>query len=201
MKKIALLFLSTFMIFSCSNSDDEQDFQSCIEDLNITNEFIYRCDTFRTDSGRINMDNSPSAETTPCILEFINSEYADFAFEDGNDNINMINIRLSVPSEYYQLEALPEGTYVFRDDNDPNTLDITRLFRVGPDVSIYSDDDSESLLISGLVLGNTADFEQAELTVVRLNNGEYEIEYIFEVDGKIVRGHFRGNLSFVDNWT
>ncbi|GAB4157729.1 MAG: hypothetical protein Tsb0033_10000 [Winogradskyella sp.] len=203
LKRTLLLTFFAVIIFSCSNDDEDQNFQACIDEMVISNEFIYRCNTYRTDSGRINMNNSPSSATTPCIIELINTEYSDFDFEDGDENINIINIWVNIPSEYYQLQELPEGTYSLGSDNNPDTLDITTLFRVGPNVRIYQDDNynSDSLLISGLVLGNGDELNQAELTVTKINNDIYEIKYFFEAtNGILVKGHYEGPLGFVDNW-
>ncbi|SEA74518.1 hypothetical protein [Psychroflexus halocasei] len=80
-------------------------------------------------------------------------------------------------------------------------MDIVALFRVGPNVNVYRQENYVNLLISGLILGQPDIYEQAEVTIKKLPNEEYKNEYIFEAQGKIVKGHFKSALSFVDNWS
>lgn len=204
MKKTILFLIAGFSLLSCSKDDNEQDFSSCIDNMTVENGFIYECKIYKTEIGIVNMHNPSSSQTMHCSIKFINSEYADFSFEEGDSNINIVQFSISIPAEYYQLKELPEGTYNFRVDDDPSTLDITYLFRVGTNVSVYRTKDGEDLMFSGFVmesLDHLEKYQQVSLTIDKLSNGAYEIEYIFEAQGKIVKGHFKGVPSFIEEWS
>lgn len=195
-----LLYIIFF--FCCLSCSNDEDYINCIENNTVENGFIYKCNTYNTEVGRINMNSTTEFATTSCMLEFINAEYSDFNFEAGDTNINIVNIWISVPSEYYQLQEIPEGVYQLgNNDDNPFTLDIVTLFRFGPSAKVIQNPNSDNLLFNGLVLGQPETYDQAELIVVKLDNGEFEIEYIFETEGKIFKGHYKGELSFVDNWS
>jgi hypothetical protein len=201
MKKIAFLTIISLILLSCSE-DDYEEYVNCVENNEVFNGFVYKCNTYNTEVGRINMNSTSEFNTTSCMLEFINSEYSDFSFEEGDTNINIVNIWISVPAEYYALQEIPEGIYQLgNNDDNPFTLDIVTLFRFGPSAKVIQNPNSDNLLFNGLVLGQPEAYEQAELSVTKLPTGEFEIEYIFEAEGVIFRGHYKGFLSFVDNWS
>ncbi|MBA0882752.1 hypothetical protein [Flavobacterium undicola] len=199
MKKI-LLLLIFFIIISCSN-DSNENYSDCINSAKLNNEFMYQCKTYKTEAGRMNINYTTQFQTTSCMLELVNSEYSDFIFKEGDKNINAVNIWLSIPSSYYSLKKLPEGTYLHRENNDdPSTLDIVTLFSVAKNASLYSPNGNSSLFYSDLIISQPENFEAAEVTIDKLPSGEYEINYYFDAKGKIIKGHFKGFLSFTSSW-
>lgn len=195
MKKY-LFPLISFIIISCS-SDNNENYSDCINNSILNNEFMYQCQTYKTEAGRINVSNNTENQTCSCMLNLVNSEYGDFIFNEGDDNINAVDIWLSIPSTYYALQELPEGTYLHRDYNDdPTTLDIVTLSNVAKNTSLYIPNGSSSLYYSNTIISQPESFDAAEVIVDRLPSGEYEINYYFEAEGKIIKGNYRGVLSF-----
>lgn len=200
MKKNLFLIIISLVVISCSNDSDE-NYSDCINSATLDNEFMFKCQKYKTESGRINMNYTTEFQTTSCMLELVNSEYSDFMFTEGDDNVNAVNIWLSVPSTSYGLQELPEGTYLYREDNDdPYTLDIVTLFSVAKNTSFYRPYVGADLFYRDLIIGQPESFEAAEVVVDRLPTGEYEINYYFEAEGKLIKGHFKGYLSFTDTW-
>lgn len=199
MKKILFLIIS-LVVISCSTDSDE-NYSDCINSATLDNEFMFKCQKYKTEAGRINMNYTTEFQTTSCMLELVNSEYSDFLFNEGDNNVNAVNIWLSVPSTSYASQELPEGTYLNREYNDdPSTLDIVTLFSVAKNTSLYMPNGSSSLYYHDLIIGQPESYEAAEVTVDRLPSGEYEINYYFDAEGKLIKGHFKGYLSFTDNW-
>ena len=196
MKKKLFLIIISFVIISCSN-DSSENYSDCINNATLENEFMYQCQKYKTEAGRMNMSSPQNFQTISCMLELVNSEYGDFIFNEGDENVNAVNIWLSIPSSSYALQELPEGTYIYREFNDdPSTLDILTLFSVAKNTSLYIPDGGSSLYYSDLIIGQPESFEAAEVTVDRLPSGEYEINYYFDAEGKLIKGHFKGFLSF-----
>lgn len=193
---------SFIIIISCSNdSNSNENYTDCINTATLNNEFMYQCKTYKTESGRMNINYTTQFQTTSCMLELVNSEYSDFIFKEGDKNINAVNIWLSIPSSYYSLKQLPEGTYLHRENNDdPSTLDIVTLFNVAKNTSLYSPNGNSSLFYSDFIISQPESFEAAEVTVDKLPSGEYEINYYFDAKGKLIKGHFKGFLSFTSSW-
>ena len=195
MKKSLFLFIS-IIIISCS-SDNNENYSDCINNATLNNEFMYQCQTYKTEAGRISVSNNIQNQTCSCMLNLVNSEYGDFIFNEGDDNINAVNIWLSIPSTYYALQELPVGTYLHRDYNDdPLTLDIVTLSTVAINSSLYRPNENSSLYYSNPIISQPENFNAAEVIVDRLPNGEYEINYYFEAEGKIIKGNYKGLLSF-----
>jgi hypothetical protein len=197
---IIIIIIISFIVISCS-SDSSENYSDCINSATLDNEFMFKCQKYKTEAGRINMNYTTEFQTTSCMLELVNSEYSDFIYNEGDDNVNAVNIWLSVPSTSYVLQELPEGTYLNREYNDdPSTLDIVTLFSVAKNTSFYRPYEGASLFYHDLIIAQPESFEAAEVTVNRLPSGEYEINYYFEAEGKLIKGHFKGHLSFTDTW-
>src|SRR5690606_30217290 len=134
--------------------------------------------------------------TTPCNIEFINSPYDDFILETGDNNINLIRLRLIVPVDAYHNNEIPEAHY---------ELNTTGTSGVPMTTSSHGQIVVNGKMINGHT--NTPIFESSNLITdfdnvtvdITRSTDIYTIEYLVIKGNKIIKGRYVGQMPFVSN--
>ncbi len=200
--KLLLTLLIGIIILSCSSDDECND----ILEPN-GNEFTLNCDIFETPNGRLNINRSTEFETASCKLQFANSPNGNgtaFDYEEGDTNINFVDIWLIIPSEYTLIDEIPSGTYTL--ENNLNSgineqyvaFDIADSNRVIFDGFIVTNEDTDSNYFSSDRLYGS-EYENVVVNIQK-NGNIYTVDYTMVYNGKTIKGFFEGELEVVDRW-
>lgn len=204
MIKLNLLLglLIGFMILSCSSDDNCSDI---IEPNG--NEFTLNCNRFETPIGRLNINRSTEFETASCKLQFANNPTGNgkaFDYEEGDTNINFVDIWLIIPSEYTLIDEIPTGTYTLENNlnSDINeqyvAFDIADWNRVIFGGSVVTNPNTDnSSFNSDRLYG--VEYENV-IVNVKKNGNIYSVEYTMIYKGRTIKGFFEGELEVVDRW-
>ena len=204
MNKLKLLFtlLIGIIILSCSSEDECNDI---IEPNG--NEFTLNCNSFETPIGRLNINRSTEFETASCKLQFANNPTGNgtaFNYEEGDTNINFVDIWLIIPSEYTLIDEIPTGTYTLENNlnSDINeqyvAFDIADWNRIIFGGSVVTNQNTGNSSFSSNRLYAT-EYENVIVNVQK-NGNIYTVDYTMIYNGKTIKGFFEGELEVVDRW-
>jgi hypothetical protein len=204
MKKLNLVLglLIGLTILSCS-SDDE-----CNEILEPNgNEFTLNCKRYETPIGRLNINRSTEFETASCKLQFANNPTGNgtaFDYQEGDTNINFVDIWLIIPSEFTLIDEIPSGTYTL--ENNLNSeineqyvaFDIADWNRVIFDGFVVTNENTTSSYFNSNRLYGS-EYEDVIVNVQK-NGNMYTIDYTMVYKGRTINGFYEGELDVVDRW-